>query len=524
MVQQPPSFPPQADPLASGALASSSAPSSARVTVPGYPSGPAAPAEEGPGTGPLPSREALRREARVASSRRGAGDADVERAGALLKSVADIFSQRVVGQEQLRTALVTSLMSSGHILLESVPGLAKTTAAQTLASAVSGSFRRIQCTPDLMPNDIVGTQILNSSTGEMTTQLGPVHANIVLLDEINRSSAKTQSAMLEAMQERQTSIGGVVYPLPHPFMVLATQNPIEEEGTYVLPEAQMDRFLMKEVLSYPKPAEEADVLDRISSGSFHRIQCTPDLMPNDIVGTQVLNYATGEMTTQLGPVHANIVLLDEINRSSAKTQSAMLEAMQERQTSIGGVVYPLPEPFMVLATQNPIEEEGTYVLPEAQMDRFLMKEVLTYPKPVEEADVLDRISSGAFEEAITTQPISTDDVEWLQGAVERVYVDPVIRQYIVALVNTSRGGGPRPVPGLDKHVRVGASPRGGIALMKIAQAVALQADRTYVTPDDVGLLRHAVLRHRLVLTYDALADDIAPEAIIDAIFAAVPTP
>jgi len=238
------------------------------MTVPGYPSGPAAPAEDGASTGPLPSRETLRREARAASSRRGAGDADVERAGELLKSVADIFSQRVVGQEQLRTALVTSLMSSGHILLESVPGLAKTTAAQTLASAVSGSFRRIQCTPDLMPNDIVGTQILNSSTGEMTTQLGPVHANIVLLDEINRSSAKTQSAMLEAMQERQTSIGGVVYPLPHPFMVLATQNPIEEEGTYVLPEAQMDRFLMKEVLTYPRPSEEADVLDRISNGTF----------------------------------------------------------------------------------------------------------------------------------------------------------------------------------------------------------------------------------------------------------------
>ena len=392
--QQPPSVPPQIDPQTAGAGSVPTA--SSRMTVPGYPSGPAAPAEEKVDTGPLPSREALRREARAASSRRGAGDADVERAAELLTSVANIFSQRVVGQEQLRTALVTALMSSGHILLESVPGLAKTTAAQTLAAAVSGSF--------------------------------------------------------------------------------------------------------------------------------HRIQCTPDLMPNDIVGTQILNYATGEMTTQLGPVHANIVLLDEINRSSAKTQSAMLEAMQERQTSIGGVVYPLPEPFMVLATQNPIEEEGTYVLPEAQMDRFLMKEVLTYPKPVEEADVLDRISSGAFEEAITTQPISTDDVEWLQGAVERVYVDPVIRQYIVALVNTSRGGGPRPVPGLDKHVRVGASPRGGIALMKIAQAVALQADRTYVTPDDVGLLRHAVLRHRLVLTYDALADDIAPEAIIDAIFAAVPTP
>ena len=361
--QQPPSVPPQVDPQAAGAASAPTA--SSRMTVPGYPSGPAAPAEETGDPGPLPAREALRRE---------------------VDAMRTLFL----------TALVTALMSSGHILLESVPGLAKTTAAQTLASAVSGSFRRIQCTPDLMPNDIVGTQILNSSTGEMTTQLGPVHANIVLLDEINRSSAKTQSAMLEAMQERQTSIGGVVYPLPHPFMVLATQNPIEEEGTYVLPEAQMDRFLMKEVLTYPRPSEEADVLDRISNGTF--------------------------------------------------------------------------------------------------------------------------------DQPVTGRPISTGDVEWLQRAAERVYVDPVIKQYIVALINTSRGGGPRPVPGLDRQVRVGASPRGGIALMKVAQAVALQEGRTYVIPDDVRLLRHGVLRHRLVLTYDALADGVAPEAIIDAIFAAVPTP
>lgn len=349
-----------------------------------------------PDTGPLPARSELRREAERTSRSTASPEEDVARAGDLLKRVRRIFSERVVGQERLRIAMVSALIASGHVLLESVPGLAKTTAAQTLAAAVSGSF--------------------------------------------------------------------------------------------------------------------------------HRIQCTPDLMPNDIVGTQVLNYQTGEMTTQLGPVHANIVLLDEINRSSAKTQSAMLEAMQERQTSIGGVVYALPHPFMVLATQNPIEEEGTYVLPEAQMDRFLMKEVLTYPRPAEEADILDRISQGAFDQPITTEPISTRDVEWLQGAVERVYVDPVIKQYIVALVNTSRGGGPRPVPGIERHVRVGASPRGGIALMKVSQAIALQAGRTYVTPDDVGLLRHAILRHRLVLTYDALADNVAPESIIDAIFAAVPTP
>src|SRR5690606_5775270 len=142
-----------------------------------------------------------------------------------------------------------------------VPGLAKTTAAQTLASSVSGTFHRTHGTPDLMPNDIGGTQILNYATGQFSTQRRPAHANLVLLDEINRSSAKTQSAMLEAMQEKQTSIGGEVFPLPSPFMVLATQNPIEEEGTYVLPEAQMDRFLVKEVLTYPTPTEEISVLD-----------------------------------------------------------------------------------------------------------------------------------------------------------------------------------------------------------------------------------------------------------------------
>src|SRR5690554_6099168 len=201
---------------------------------------------------------------------------DIQRAAELLGRVNAIFAQRVVGQEALRTALVSTLLAGGHILLESVPGLAKTTAAQTLASSVSGTFHRIQCTPDLMPNDIVGTQIFNYATNDFTIQLGPVHANFVLLDEINRSSAKTQSAMLEAMQEKQTSIGGEVFALPKPFMVPATQNPIEEEGTYVLPEAQMDRFLMKEVLTYPTPNEEVEILELTSSGAFtHPIEDEP---------------------------------------------------------------------------------------------------------------------------------------------------------------------------------------------------------------------------------------------------------
>ena len=321
---------------------------------------------------------------------------DLDRASHLLKRVGQVFDQRVVGQEALRTALVSTLLAGGHILLESVPGLAKTTAAQTLAAAVDGSF--------------------------------------------------------------------------------------------------------------------------------HRIQCTPDLMPNDIVGTQIFNYATGQFTTQLGPVHANVVLLDEINRSSAKTQSAMLEAMQEKQTSIGGENYALPDPFMVLATQNPIEEEGTYVLPEAQMDRFLVKEVLTYPTPTEEVSVLDGISSGSFDAPLSSHPISLDDVVFLQRMAAQVYVDASIKQYIVAVVNTTRGGGPRPLPKFSQHVRVGASPRGAIALMRVAQAHALQQGRTYVVPDDVKALSHSVLRHRLVRTYDALANNVAPEALIDAVFAAVPAP
>jgi len=321
---------------------------------------------------------------------------DLDRAGHLLKRVEQVFDQRVVGQEALRTALVSSLLAGGHILLESVPGLAKTTAAQTLAAAINGSFRRIQCTPDLMPNDIVGTQIYN--------------------------------------------------------------------------------------------------------------------------------YATGSFTTQLGPVHANLVLLDEINRSSAKTQSAMLEAMQEKQTSIGGENFPLPSPFMVLATQNPIEEEGTYVLPEAQMDRFLMKEVLTYPAPAQELEILDRISTGRMTAPITAEPVSIDDVVFLQRLVDDVYVDESIKRYIVDLINTTRLSGPRPVPGLDQHVRVGASPRGGIALMRVGQALAIQAGRAFVIPDDIKAVRYSVLRHRLVRTFDALATNVQPEQLIDAVFDAVPTP
>ncbi len=193
-------------------------------------------------------------------------DAEMARATEVLRIISTSYSAKMVGQERLRTSLLVSLIAGGHILLESVPGLAKTTAASTLADTVKAQFKRIQCTPDLLPSDITGNQIYDAATGSFRTVLGPVHANFVLLDEINRSSAKTQSAMLEAMQEHQTTIGGEIHHLPKPFLVIATQNPIEQEGTYELPEAQMDRFLLKEIVEYPSPAEELEVLSRIDSG------------------------------------------------------------------------------------------------------------------------------------------------------------------------------------------------------------------------------------------------------------------
>ena len=191
---------------------------------------------------------------------------EVAQAHRLVEAISRTFDSKVVGQEALRTALLVGLIGGGHVLLESVPGLAKTLAASTLASTVDASFSRVQCTPDLLPSDIIGTQVFNPGSGTFTTELGPVHANVVLLDEINRSSAKTQAAMLEAMQEKQATIGAKTYPMPDPFLVLATQNPIDEEGAYVLPQAQMDRFLLKVIVDYPSPADEVEMLRRLKSG------------------------------------------------------------------------------------------------------------------------------------------------------------------------------------------------------------------------------------------------------------------
>ena len=191
----------------------------------------------------------------------------------VIRKLTVYFSERVVGQEGLRNSLITSIVADGHILIESVPGLAKTTAAKAISDALDGKFSRIQCTPDLLPSDIIGTQIYHQETGKFETIFGPVFANFVLLDEVNRSSAKTQSAMLEAMQERQVTIGGVTYHMPRDiFIVIATQNPIEQEGTYPLSEAQTDRFMIKEKITYPTTEEEILIMNKIEDGSINTVK------------------------------------------------------------------------------------------------------------------------------------------------------------------------------------------------------------------------------------------------------------
>lgn len=325
---------------------------------------------------------------------------DLNRARQLADRIRARFAQTLVGQDNLREALIVTMVSGGHILIESVPGLAKTTAAQTLATSVSGSFKRVQCTPDLMPSDLVGTQVFDFSTQRFSTQIGPIHANFVLLDEINRSNAKTQSAMLEAMAEGATTIGGERIALPQPFMVIATENPIEEEGTFNLPEAQMDRFTMKAVMGYPSADEEQRMLAMLTKRG------------SDTVDAKTL-----------------------------------------------------------------------------------------------EGDVL-----------------SLADVEFLRAAARRVHVSEAIMGYAVDIVATSRGAGTHPIADLSAKVRLGASPRASIALIRVGQAAALLAGRDYVIPEDVRMFAHEILRHRILLTFEALADGVTSDQVVDSVVATVPVP
>ena len=299
----------------------------------------------------------------------------------------------IVGQDHLLERLVVALLARGHILVEGVPGLAKTMAIKTLSEAISGEFKRIQFTPDLVPADLIGTRIFNQKTGEFNTSLGPIFTNLLLADEINRAPAKVQSALLEVMQERQVTIGRETFNVPDPFLVMATQNPIEAEGTYPLPEAQLDRFMLKVLVGYPNTTEEFVIVERIAG---------------------------------------------------------------------------------ILPTVHKV--------------------------------------------------LTNDQLLSLQQAADRVYVDPALIEYAVSLVTATRKPKDYGVEELEHYIMYGASPRASINLILTARALAFVRGRDYALPVDVTDMVFDVIRHRMVLSYEALSDNISSDDLLEEILDRIPAP
>jgi len=262
----------------------------------------------------------------------------------------------------------------------------------------------------------------------------------------------------------------------------------------------------------------ADVLQM----RFQRVQFTPDLLPADIVGTVIYNQARSEFVAKRGPIFANLVLADEINRAPAKVQSALLEAMQERQVTIGDTTHPLPQPFLVMATQNPIEQEGTYALPEAQLDRFMLMIKVGYPSREEERAIMDRMTSGVV---VRAEPVVTpEEIAEARSVVSQVYIDEKIRDYIVNLVHATREPKAYGLGNLADFISFGASPRASIYLNMAARAHAFLRHRGYVTPEDIKAIGVDVLRHRVVLTYEAEAEEMTSETVVRKLFEHVEVP
>jgi MoxR-like ATPase len=349
----------------------------------------------------------------------------IQEAGAFVDRITSEVSKVIVGQRYMVDRLMIGLLSNGHVLLEGVPGLAKTLAVKTLSQAIDAQFQRIQFTPDLLPADLVGTLIYNQKEGTFEPRKGPVFANLILADEINRAPAKVQSALLESMQEHQVTIGDTTYPLPEPFLVLATMNPIEQEGTYPLPEAQVDRFMLKLKVTYPSKKEEKAILDRMT-----------DPRADDVAG----------MATALDT--------------------------------------------------NP-REIATAVAPQTNA----------------------RKSNEFGVRAVAT----TQDILRARKLVQQIYIDEKVKNYILDLVFATR----RPEEykiNVGQYIEYGASPRATIFLALAAKAYAFLRHRAHVTPDDVKTVGVDVLRHRVIPTYEAEAEEISSEDIIKKIFDEVEVP
>jgi MoxR-like ATPase len=258
------------------------------------------------------------------------------------------------------------------------------------------------------------------------------------------------------------------------------------------------------------------------SAAFQRIQFTPDLLPADLVGTVIYNQQTASFTVRKGPIFANVILADEINRAPAKVQSALLEAMQERQVTIGNNTYPLPSPFLVLATQNPIEQEGTYPLPEAQVDRFMLKVKVGYPTREDEKEILNRMAGDGAPRA--SKVVTTEQIGAARAVLNRIYVDEKVKDYILNIVFATREPTKFGLKDLEDFIQYGASPRATISLTQAARAHAFLRHRGFVTPEDVKAIGLDVLRHRISLTYEAEAEELTPERIIQRVFERVEVP
>ena len=660
----------------------------------------------------------------------------------------------VVGQDDVLEQMLVAMVARGHCLLIGVPGLAKTMMARALSDALDMQFARVQFTPDLMPSDITGTNILDEDpdTGQRAFRFtsGPVFTNILLADEINRTPPKTQAALLEAMQERIVTVAGEPRPLPEPFFVLATQNPLEQEGTYPLPEAQLDRFMFAVRVTYPTHAEENRIVDtttgqvhtrlervltagqvlmlqklvretvaapalvryavaltratrptdptapdfirrHVDTGAgpragqylvlaaksravlrgattpepqdiraaaaavlrhriftnftalsenvssddlvarlleavpapdgpdaarpivhappavapdaadveltadlddialirrmgrlteriraevrqviigqqsvvdlvltallagghcllvgvpglakttlvktiaqvleldFKRIQFTPDLMPSDITGTDILEVDEAAGTRRFrfiaGPVFTNLLLADEINRTPPKTQAALLEAMQELAVTAGGTTYPLDPPFFVLATQNPLEQEGTYPLPEAQLDRFMFHIDMDYPDADEETVIVDRTTSPHERKPATV--LDGAGIRRLQQLVRSVPLSPHVLTYVTTLVRASRPE-TKGCPGrIQRFVHCGAGPRASQYLVLAAKARAVMHGRVNVAIADVKAVAIPVMRHRIFTNFSADAEGVSAIDLVEMLLEAVPEP
>jgi MoxR-like ATPase len=326
------------------------------------------------------------------------------------------------------------------------------------------------------------------------------HRHLHAVDDAAAAGAKLEAALFEVKRV----IAGQEAMLERVFIALLAGGHLLLEGVPGLAKTLTVKTL-------------AQVLD----GTFHRIQFTPDLVPSDLVGTRVYRPHDGTFETELGPVFCNFLLADEINRAPAKVQSALLEVMQERQVTIGRDTWPVPEPFLVMATQNPIESEGTYPLPEAQVDRFMMKVVIDYPAYSEEMTVVQR---SLVETPTVERVLSAGELLAFQRAATEVYVDRPVAEYAVRLVTATRDPGQFGLPELAPYIEFGASPRGSINLIHAGRALALLRGRTYILPQDIAAIAKDVLRHRLVLSYQALAEEVTPERVLDAVIGAVGAP